>query len=216
MKSSKRSGFAPIIILIIVVLLAGVYFYFKTQNHNETANNLVPASPVTTIEPSPTPLNLPFVALNDYSKETVGWETHNLGEITFQTPKNWTVNWNRSEIYSLQSLDMRLEQGVRGIQAGTYLEIRFRQEKFTLSGLSLQERAADLVDHTTQLISSTTIGGVDAIKYTTNCCENHNTIIGIIFIKNGDEYIIEQSYKYNGNNPYPNLLEQVASTVKFK
>ena len=226
-----RQRFEVVLTILCLTAFLAVMFGFKYLKNTADTTFNPPASLAPSPSPNPSAVVLPFVSLTDYSEIPTDWRTHTRVlevespsqkrqiKVSFKTPPWKELSfWQPmpSNAYAIQSPNFQSRKNFQAINQGAVLKIVANYIGNSRDEASAESRALKMGDHDAQLLLRTTIDGVEAIKYIHYCCENQNTTEGYVLIKNDIELTFEQYYLYKGENPYPNLLEQVASTFTFE
>lgn len=188
-----QKGQAPVLILvgilIIIAVAGGAYYFGKSQT----------PKPTTTFD------------------EIANWKTYTNKEYgySFKAPPDWETSVQAANAIILTSPDFQDKSTGPG---GTYYILK--GSKLTVAkaigGFKTLEQAVEVNSNGKALIVGyTTVAGLKAVKFTHHCCESQTNHLVISVLKNGEEFIIQQEYSLDGENPYPNLLDQVAATFKF-
>ncbi len=99
----KQKGFAPIIILVgilvIVAVAGGAYYFSKSQSVKpETTSSPNPALTSQTPQPSAVSQTIPSPTTLSSNLDTASWKTYSYKNISFQYPNDWVVIFD-SKVY---------------------------------------------------------------------------------------------------------------------
>lgn len=215
MKSKRKKGWNKSIFLsaglFILAFITLAIFIKHTINSNKQKNQTVmnnSTAPVSTA--------VPKVAV-----QTADWKTYTITDdptFHFKLPHNWKYLefWKPMppNAYGIQSPDFRSEKGSFRIKSGSIIEIV--SDELRGPHVPTEEVAAQIAGNgDAKILGYYQTPDFKAIKFTHHCCEDYNTTYEFLFLRNGREYTLAQHYVRNGINPYPDLLDQIVSTITF-
>lgn len=204
-----QKGFAPILIIILIALAVGGYFIYKNQQ-----------------KPVPVPQQVTQPQDKGYTisdAKTKGWKTYTstTNSFSFNYPSDWKIDVDYGGIgLRLGSPDLQASPpaptSISTISKGSRLTVvRTAYDFKTL------EEAADKCNappsDKTSILGYTTVDGLKAIKleFPGGCVSTRTHQLIFVVLKDSHEFLIEQEYSADGENPFSNLLDQVAATFKF-
>lgn len=207
-KQKSQSGSAHLIIIIVLALaLIGTLGFVVWQNFinkNEASQQKSEKSGGTT-----TTKDTSFL---------VSVTNNNSKTVSFSYPSDWNVAESFINGVSLKSSDFTSDSGNRSISNGSVLYISGDPHNLTQTDseanlLSYASGAANGEPDSKEFIN---VDGQKAIKFTFSGTENNNSFLEVIFIKDGVKYTLEQEYKINSDNPYPELMSTVTGSLKVQ
>lgn len=169
--------------------------------------------------------------LKDYSTITKNWIQYGPNDkfgrklgYSYKIPGNWTL-WRVDTLETYASPDYRQRDEDRfrsstGVLKGSKIRIqvfdRFKSDKEDDMFSTVESQVGLRAGPGVKIVAYLIVDGVRAAKYTStfnsdNTKDNH---LGVLGQKGNTLFIIEQSYGEGQTNPYPELVEQVASTLK--
>ncbi len=191
MKNSK--GFIQIIIILVVLVLIGGAYYFGTKN--KINENTVSEIPIT--EPTP---------------DTSSWKDFSGSDFSVKTPSDWIPSKNVTDTYTFWTFKTESKVGVSGL----VIETKFSVLKWNQSSQGNIEQNTFLSLIKNKTSKTIKIGGIEGTEYS-GCfdmeksqeeCGNYQGDRLIIVSANGSTYQI-------GLPTDPDLSKDILSTFEF-
>lgn len=209
MKSRNQDGFGAVGVLVVIVVLGVVGFAgWRAYDLKSSKQTKMISSVDNTSQRS----SSNEVSSKDNKKPDNVYKLDSIG-VTFSYPSDWTELFKYPNGVALKSSDFQSEQGFRKISNGSTLTVTatsWGNEKETLTTLaSLQANGQSTAS------KFITVAGQNAIEFTHSAGTDRNQHLVVLFVKDGKQYIIEQQFKLDGQNPYPSLMDSVVASFKF-
>lgn len=227
-KTKKWPLVFMLIILIISISAIGSLAYQNYLLRQNLKKSIIEDTYISNLSPTPTNPVAEIKELPDYSNLTANWSLHSISKdkhLSFKLPPDWKnlEFWEPMppNAYGIQSPDFKSEHGFGNISKGSIIDVTIHLDKYSpssgFSKMTIDEEGESQGSlGVSKILAHFKVAGLDAVKYIYHGGgENQNTVEGIIFRKGENGYAIEQNYHLNSPNPYPELLEQVASTITF-
>lgn len=216
MKNKENAkGFAPILILILLVLIGVGAYYFGTKNKSVS-------TPVASFQPSSSPLAKPT------ADPTAGWKTYTNGKVSFKYPESLNLTSSKGTIFLT----------AQNIQTGKYPAVMFYSMD-NPKNLTIQQYDEQMsregpdpglysayVGSNEVIATQKNLGGVTAYFMKDGNCEPLTCDI-LSFSYNGKIYIMENIFEATVDNNYGTvdivnksaemrpIFDQILSTFKF-
>lgn len=210
-RKKSQSGSAHLAIIItLLIALVGVLGFVVWNNFVLSKQSPVAKANSVTTKKDVTPIGA-----------TNGWKTY-AGKITgvasLKCPSDWLVSdmYPNDQGVTLKSPDFVSETGFYNITKGSSVTVTASITDGEDSDESLFNDAMSIAN-TGYMPDDSIIdlNGERVIKFSHHAGENSNNQTVILFYRNNIKYNVTQQYHLDSDNPYPELLNEIVSSVKF-
>jgi len=213
MNTSDQKGFSVIEALLVLVVIGilgftGWYVYHAKQTSNkdysDAASSTVPAfktkKTVNTTTDTQSKVSV-------YTLSSVG--------ASFSYPSDFSVLTYPNGV-GVKSPDYQSASNFLKISRGSALVVSYNT--FSVGSdtdASLTSQAASVANGTPTSSKFITVAGLNAVEFSDSAGENADQHLDVLFMKGDQQYLIDQQFSLNAQNPYPDLVSDVVSSFKF-
>jgi cytoskeletal protein RodZ len=213
-KLKNQSGFSAVEALLVLIVIGilgftGWFVYHAKQTSDKnysTANS----------SKTPTYKDKKTTSSTDPTQGKLSSYTLSSVSASFSYPSGWNSLFTYPNGIALKSPDFQSAGGFSKISTGTAVTVSYNDNSVDSdSNVSLTTQAASIANGTPASSKFITVADLNAIEFSHSSGENRNQHLDVLFMKNGKQYLIDQQFNLNSQNPYPNLVSGVASSFKF-
>ena len=205
-------GFSAVEALLILAIIGILGFTGWFVRHSkQVADKTLTANNST----APTFKKKAATGANPSSQKTNTAYTLDAVDGLFSYPSDWSTLFTYPNGVALKSPGFQSSGGFSKISDGSTLSVAYSATKESGTDESLTTLASVQANGTPASSKFITVGGQRAIEFSHSAGENRNQHVVVLFIKDGQEYVIEQQFSLNAQNPYPDLVSNVVSGFKF-
>lgn len=210
-RNSQSGGAHLFIIIVLTIALIGLLGFVIWNNFISPKKTVVEkVTPVATVKKETTPIS-PTNSWKTYANEVIGIAS-------FKYPSDWVAaeTYDNNQGAVLKSPDFASEKDYYKINKGSIVSVVVGQTDYSNTDESLTADAMSIAN-TSDLTDSSFIevNGQRMIKFSHHAGESRNSQTVVLFFRNFLKYYITQQYKLDSDNPYPDLLNDLVSNIKF-